>query len=176
MNYLQSEGLLVEEVISSGTPAAPFAMSFPGFENASFIHRISPGTVVYNDLTSLEQLDGYGFHPAAVVLATVVSHPTENTVTCDAGHKSVSVDAGVPNCAVIGYENLHPIRPSEEHLPLQSADAENLPAPGEKLYLIPKHVCPTVNNFDDGLFVRDGAIESIEPVSARGHERPLPYI
>jgi hypothetical protein len=30
-----------------------------------------------------------------------------------------------------------------------------------------------VNNFDDALLVRNGAIESVEKVSARGREAPL---
>ncbi len=162
-----------KEVITSGTPAAPYAISFPDFTDAPFIHRISPGTVVYNDLTSLAQLPGFGYRPAACVLATVVSHPIENTITCDGGHKSVSVDAGVPNCAVLGYEHLKPLKPSEEHLPIESPTGEGLPALGEELYLIPKHVCPTVNNFDDALFIRNGRVQSVEAVSARGHERPL---
>ncbi|HTS04567.1 MAG TPA: hypothetical protein VMP68_03220, partial [Candidatus Eisenbacteria bacterium] len=47
------------------------------------------------------------------------------------------------------------------------------PAVGDVLYLIPRHVCPTVNNFDAALIVREGKIESVEKVSARGHEGPL---
>jgi len=50
-----------------------------------------------------------------------------------------------------------------------------LPGPqiGEELYLLPRHVCPTVNNFDCALLVRDGQIEAVEKVSARGREAPL---
>jgi hypothetical protein len=44
---------------------------------------------------------------------------------------------------------------------------------GEALYLIPRHVCPTVNNFDCALLARDGEVESVESVSARGREAPL---
>jgi len=44
---------------------------------------------------------------------------------------------------------------------------------GEALYLLPRHICPTVNNFDCALLVRDGRIESMEKVSARGREAPL---
>ena len=33
-------------------------------------------------------------------LATVISHPIDGIVTCDAGHKSVSADAGIPSCTV----------------------------------------------------------------------------
>ena len=85
------------------------------------MHRASPGTVVYSDATSLTQLPAeWGYQPAAVVISTVVSHPKSNYLTCDAGHKSVSADAGIPTCAVIGHPDLRPLKPSEEHLPIES--------------------------------------------------------
>ena len=62
--------------------------------------------------------------------------------------------------------------PSEEHLPMQVSSGA-VPAVGEVLYLIPRHVCPTVNNFDAALLVRNGEIQSVEKVSARGREMPL---
>ena len=81
----------------------------------------------------------------------------------------------MPNCTAVGYEHLRPLKPSEEHLPFESSTGEGLPSLGDKLYLLPKHVCPTVNNFDQALFVRNGEVESVEAVSARGHERPLQF-
>jgi D-serine deaminase-like pyridoxal phosphate-dependent protein len=169
---LAEDGIPVGEVITSGTPAAPCAMSYPGFRNTTFIHRISPGTVVFNDLNSLKQLPGYGYAPAAVVLSTVVSKPGTNFITCDAGHKSVSADSGVPTCAVIGRSGLTPLKPSEEHLPMEATAGTEAPAIGDQLYLLPKHICPSVNNFDEALFIVDGRIHSVEPIGARGHERP----
>ncbi len=171
---LERKGLFVNEVITSGTPAAPFAITYKGFEGANFTHRISPGTVVYNDLTSLEQLPGFGYQPAALVLSTVVSHPSARTVTCDAGHKSVSADAGVPTCAVLNSPQLEPNKPSEEHLPVTSLPGAELPSLGEHLYLLPRHICPTVNNFDYAAMVVRGEIQAFEPVSARGHENLWP--
>jgi D-serine deaminase-like pyridoxal phosphate-dependent protein len=171
---VRDAGCRVEEVITSGTPAMPCGLAFPGFRGAGFVHRVSPGTVVYNDFTSLEQLrtvDGY--RPAAIVVARVVSHPTPDRFTCDAGHKSVSADAGVPTCMVLGRPDLVPLKPSEEHLPVQVPSGSVRPAIGEILYLVPRHVCPTVNNFDDALIVSKKRVVSTEAVSARGHESPL---
>jgi D-serine deaminase-like pyridoxal phosphate-dependent protein len=170
---LHGAGITVEEIITSGTPAAPYALSFSGFRDAPFVHRISPGTVVYNDMTSLEQLPGLGYAPAALVLSTVISHPIANTITCDAGHKSVSADAGVPTCTVLGRDGLTPLKPSEEHLPIDCRSANGCPAIGSKLYLLPRHVCPTVNNFDEAIFVKDGRVTGMEKISARGHETLL---
>ncbi|MBV8896508.1 MAG: D-TA family PLP-dependent enzyme [Acidobacteriaceae bacterium] len=169
---LTSQGVPVAEVITSGTPASPFAILYAGFRNADFVHRISPGTVVYNDIVSLEQLPEWGYQPAAVVLTTVVSHPKPGITTCDAGHKSVSADAGVPTCAVVGHPDWKPAKPSEEHLPIELPENE-APRLGDKLYLVPRHVCPTVNNFDEAVFVVRSRIQRAEPVGARGHESAL---
>ena len=174
----RSAGVPPGEVITSGTPALPCGAAYPGFRNAGFgfgfIHRVSPGTVVYNDATSLADLPGLGYQAAAVVVSAVVSHPIAHRFTCDAGHKSVSADAGVPTCVVAGHETFNPLKPSEEHLPVDVPAGEQVPAIGSYVYLIPRHVCPTVNNFDYALMVEGGRIISIEPVSARGREKALP--
>jgi D-serine deaminase-like pyridoxal phosphate-dependent protein len=152
----------------------PCSIAYPGFENANFLHRVSPGTVVYHDATSLTQYPAeYGYAPAALVMARVVSHPQHGIITCDAGHKAVSADAGIPTCVVAGHPELTPLSPSEEHLPLAVAEGATSPRVGDILYLIPRHVCPTVNNFDAALILRNSQVESVEEVSARGHEGPL---
>jgi len=170
---LEAAGVPVAEVITSGTPSAASGISYPGFTGAKFQHRVSPGTVVYNDFTSLRQLEAFDYRPAALVLATVISQPLERQITCDAGHKSVSADAGVPTCVVMGQPEYQPLKPSEEHLPIEILAGARAPAIGDKLYLIPRHVCPTVNNFDEALMVRGGRVAGVEPVTARGHENPL---
>jgi D-serine deaminase-like pyridoxal phosphate-dependent protein len=171
---IERMGVRVPEVITAGTPTLPTSLSFEGFRNADFIHRVSPGTVVYSDASSLAQLaEKYGYQPAVLILTRVVSRPRPGMVTCDAGHKAVSADSGVPTCVVVGHPELTPLSPSEEHLPLEVAGGPAGPQVGEALYLLPRHICPTVNNFDDALLVRGGAIESVEKVSARGREMPL---
>jgi len=171
---VETAGLPVPEVISSGTPAFPAGLSFQPFEHGAFVHRVSPGTVVYNDFTSLGQLpEEYGFLPAALIVATVVSHPLPNVITCDGGHKSVSADAGVPTCIVVGRPDLTPLKPSEEHLPIEVQPGGVVPEIGEQLYLLPRHICPSVNNFDEAILVAGGRIIGIERVTARGHESPL---
>jgi D-serine deaminase-like pyridoxal phosphate-dependent protein len=166
---LESARVHVPEVITSGTPAFPFAIDYTPLNNVN--HKVSPGTVVYSDLMVTGDLPDFGFQPAALVVATVVSHPKPARLTCDAGHKSVSADAGVPTCGVVGRPDLTPDTPSEEHLPMNCAG--DVPAIGQRLYLIPKHVCPTVNNFDEALIIEDGGIAAIERVTARGHEVPV---
>ena len=174
VSEIQRSGVSVPEVITAGTPTLPCSLAYEGFRGKGFLHRVSPGTVVYNDATDLAQLPGeYGLRPAVLVLTRVVSRPRAGVITCDAGHKAVSADAGVPTCVVVGHPELTPLSPSEEHLPMAVAGETARPQVGEGLYLLPRHVCPTVNNFDCALLVRDAKIESVEKVTARGREAPL---
>ena len=167
-------GIEIGELITAGTPALPCSLSYFAFGSRDLIHRVSPGTVVYGDTTSAAQLPAeYRYRPAALVISRVVSHPRPNIITCDAGHKTVSADAGIPNCAILGRPELKPLQPSEEHLPIDVPPGAPVPAVGEVIYIVPRHVCPTVNNFDHALLVRDGRIVAVEPVSARGREAPL---
>jgi D-serine deaminase-like pyridoxal phosphate-dependent protein len=171
---LDGAGVPVECVITAGTPAFPCSLSYEGFRGARFNHQVSPGTLVFNDMRSLEELPReWGYRPAALVLSRVVSRPRPNIVTCDAGHKTVSADAGVPNCAVLGSAELIPLHPSEEHLPIEVPEGVAAPALGDLLYLLPKHICPTVNNFDHALIVEQGKITRLDRVAARGRENPL---
>ena len=81
-----------------------------------------------------------------------------------------TADAGVPTCVVAGHADYQPLKPSEEHLPVDVPASSAVPAIGSHVYLIPRHVCPTVNNFDHALIVQGGRITSIESVTARGRE------
>ena len=174
VNEIERSGTSVPEIITAGTPTLPCSLAYQGFRGRRFVHRASPGTVVYNDATSLAQLPArFGYQPAALVLTRLVSRPRAGVVTCDAGHKAVSADAGVPTCVVVGHRELTPLSPSEEHLPMAVAREASGPPVGDFLYLLPRHICPTVNNFDCGLLVRNGEIESVERVTARGREEPL---
>ncbi len=170
----ENAGVAVPEVITSGTPALPCALAYKKFAGRGFRHQVSPGTIVYGDVRSQQQLPrDWGLRSAVTVLSTVVSRPAGDIVTCDAGHKAVSADAGDPTCAVLDHQGLTPEHPSEEHLPIRVARGAQAPDPGALLRLLPRHICPTVNNFDHAVILRGGAVETVELVTARGHEAPL---
>lgn len=170
----EAADLQIAEIVTAGTPTFPCTLSYPGFSGAGFIHRASPGTIVYNDCSSLAQLPiDWGYRPAAVVVSTVISHPFPGRLTCDAGHKTVSADSGVPTCAVIGHPDLLASKPSEEHLPIDMLHDSTPAQIGDVLYLVPRHICPTVNNFDRALIVVDHRVTEVERVTARGREGPI---
>lgn len=171
---LEAAGVDVPEVITAGTPAFPHAAGCRVLREAGLLHRVSPGTVIYNDRRSLEQLPaGQGYRPAAWVASRVVSHPGATRFSCDAGHKTVSADAGDPTCTIAGHPDWTPRHPSEEHLPVDVPAGTPLPDRGTLLWLCPSHVCPTVNNFDRAVIVSGGRIRGVERVTSRGRGAPL---
>jgi D-serine deaminase-like pyridoxal phosphate-dependent protein len=169
LDGLARGGPPVREVVTAGTPALLDALAFDGLARADRAHRVSPGTVVYHDLRSEEENPGLGLAPAALVLARVVSHPAPGRATCDAGSKSIAAEAGDPCALALGRPELVAGRPSEEHLPFDGPH-DALPARGEVLALVPRHVCPTVNLAEQALIVERGALLEVADVSARAHE------
>jgi D-serine deaminase-like pyridoxal phosphate-dependent protein len=166
---LRSRGLRVAELITSGTPAFLRALAYPGFQAANApTHRVSPGTVVFHDLRSELENPDLDLLPAACLFSRVISHPTAQSATLDAGSKSIAAEAGDPCAFIIGQSNWLPKTPSEEHLPLE-IQAGPLPARGSAHWLVPMHVCPTVNLAEEVVLV-DGDEFRIETVSARAHD------
>ena len=119
--------------------------------------------------------------PAALVLSRVISRPTSQRVTFDAGSKGLAAEAGSPVALVLGRvtgpDALEALQPSEEHLPCSWVEGEPSPAQaaelkrGQHVWLFPRHICPTVNMYDTAVLV-DYAGEGgtrIVPVDARGH-------
>ena len=171
---LEQAGAGTPEVITAGTPAFPHAVSYRGFPPGT-VHRVSPGTVIYNDRRSLGQMPpGSGYQAAVFVLSRAISHPRPDRFCTDAGHKAISADAGDPICEVIGHPEYAPRHPSEEHLPFEVPTGAPLPERGTLLALLPTHVCPTVNNFDYAVMVQASRVVGMERVTARGRHPPLP--
>jgi D-serine deaminase-like pyridoxal phosphate-dependent protein len=169
-------GIPIRLITTSGSLTFVDAVGHEPLASLGVPHQVSPGTVVYFDLTSERHLGGsLGHRAAAHVVACVISAPREGWITCDAGHKAVSADAGVPTCAVAGRPDLEPGTPSEEHLPIHGT--ARLPALGELLALVPRHVCPTINLFDSAILLDAGNPPRVIPVTARGRESsPAPTL
>ena len=133
-----------------------------------FVHRISPGTVVFHDARSQFDNPDVDLRPAALVLSRVISHPATDIVTCDAGSKSVAAEAGDPCAFVLGSDALEAMSPSEEHLPLRCSGV--LPLRGTNVLLVPRHICPTVNLAEQCVLLDGDVPPRIVPVAARAHE------
>lgn len=166
---LDKAGLPVPALVVGGTPTFPaFAdLDLPGLE-------CSPGTCVLHD-------HGYGtrfadmpeFVPAAVVLSRVISRPTPTRVTLDLGYKAIASDppAG-KRCIFLNLPEATPMVQNEEHFALETPHAEKY-APGDVVYAIPTHVCPTSALHKEAYVVRNGQVAGTWPIVAR--DRVLTY-
>jgi D-serine deaminase-like pyridoxal phosphate-dependent protein len=155
------------ETITSGTPTFVEALEHAGLRTLN--HSVSPGIVVYWDLNSAA-LGLAGFRCAASVLARVISSPRPLRVTLDAGSKSLDAAAGDPCAELAGY-SARVARPSEEHAPVDF-DRGPVPALGDVVELLPRHVCPMINLASHAVLLDGERVLSVVPVAARGHESP----
>lgn len=159
----------VDELITSGSPAFGSALAYAPFAALDGArHRVSPGTVVFHDLRSELQDPGRGLRPAALVRASVVSAPRPGRLTLDAGSKAIGADAGSPIAQVVGRAGWLPKGPSEEHLPVD-VDERSTAVHGDRVWLVPRHVCTTVNLAHEALLIDSRSAPRIVPIAARGH-------
>jgi D-serine deaminase-like pyridoxal phosphate-dependent protein len=109
------------------------------------------------------------FENALRCRTTIISRPTPERAVCDAGGKTVSSDGGPAE--VEGRAGVRYVRGSDEHGSL-AVDPAALDAElrvGDVINLLPSHVCTTVNLHDLFVGVRDGKVETIWLIEARGH-------
>jgi 3-hydroxy-D-aspartate aldolase len=96
----------------------------------------------------------------------VISVPAADRVIVDAGLKSYTAEKGPP--WVHGCDGVEVTGVSDEHGKLKLApDARRLRL-GEQVWLIPGHCDPTVNLHDWYVGVRNGYVEALWPIEARG--------
>jgi D-serine deaminase-like pyridoxal phosphate-dependent protein len=158
-------GLAVEVVSNGGTPDLYRAHEV----SVATEHR--PGTYIYSD-RSLVETKGFGTWEdcALRVHATIVSHPVADRCVIDAGSKSLSSDL----LGMTGYGRIaeHPeweiAALSEEHGHVRVPPGASTPRIGERVTVIPNHVC-VVSNLHDRIYAaRAGRIETFYDVAARG--------
>lgn len=153
-----------ELVISSGgTPSMMQAA------NAPVVTEYRPGTYVYND-RSLVSRGVCGWEDCALtVLATVVSVPDDNRAVIDAGSKALTSDLlGLSGYGhVLGRPDIVIDQLSEEHGRLVS-DAPIGLSVGDKIRIVPNHACVVTNMVDEIHIIRNGVLDGVQPVVARG--------
>jgi 3-hydroxy-D-aspartate aldolase len=101
---------------------------------------------------------------ALFLLTSVMSHVKPDVAICDAGLKSQSVDSGLP--MVYGLPDIEYLKCSDEHGVL--ADPNRVLQANDRLRLIPGHCDPTCNLHDWYVGVRNGIVEELWPIEARG--------
>jgi D-serine deaminase-like pyridoxal phosphate-dependent protein len=162
-------GVELREISVGSTPTARIGARVEG------VTEIRPGTYVFNDVQQMRLGVAAESDCAARVLATVVSRPDAERFVIDAGSKAFSSDGGdgppfPGRGVVVGRPSLRLDFLSEEHGVGHVEGADEV-AIGDRLEVIPLHVCSCVNLFDAAVGVRSGRIDREMAIAGRGMSR-----
>lgn len=165
VNGLKSNGLECDIVGGGGTGSYYF-------ESASNVYNeLQCGSYAFMDADYGRILDKDGnridkgeWENALFILTTVMSHAKADKAIVDAGLKAQSVDSGLP--FVYGRDDVEYLKCSDEHGVV--GDPNGALKVNDKLKLVPGHCDPTCNVHDWYVGVRNGKVETVWPVSARG--------
>jgi D-serine deaminase-like pyridoxal phosphate-dependent protein len=165
---LRGHGVEISVVSVGSTPAAHFTPTVSG------VTEMRPGTYVFRDASGFR----YGIfgpdHCAARILATVVSRPAADRAVVDAGSKTLALDRTPSHPGhgyIVGHGAAMIDRLSEEHGVVVIPDSEPGLQVGDRVEIIPNHVCPVVNLMDELVIVHEGHVTDTWRVAARGRIR-----
>jgi D-serine deaminase-like pyridoxal phosphate-dependent protein len=162
---IRTQGIEVAQVSVGSTPASWFTPRVAG------ITEMRPGTYVFHDNNAFRHGRISPDRCAARVVSTVVSRPAPDRAIIDAGSKALALDPS-PSHPGHGYIVGHPGAPiarlSEEHGVVTLSPDERGFEVGDRVEIIPNHICPAVNLTDELTIVRDGHVVDRWPVAARG--------
>ncbi len=167
---VRAGGADVSAVSVGSTPAATYTPTVPG------VTEMRPGTYVFNDNTAFRYGRLGPSDCALRILATVVSRPSADRAVIDAGSKTLAMDRSLAHPGhgyVVGHPRAEIARLSEEHGVVLLPEGEDRDAfrVGDRVEIIPNHVCPTVNLQDQLFLLRDGRLADVWDVAARGKVR-----
>jgi D-serine deaminase-like pyridoxal phosphate-dependent protein len=154
----------------AGTPTAWTAHETKG------LTEVRQGTYVFHDRSTVGDgsatLDECAYH----VLSTVIARPTSTRAILDAGSKSLTSDRVSPSGGdgfglILEYPDLSIVRLYEEHAVVSVPDGHPGLSVGERVTILPNHVCPSLNLHDRLQTVRSGVVQAPIEITARGLNR-----
>lgn len=165
IDLLEPAGLKPELVSGGGTGSYYFE------SNSGVFNELQCGSYAFMDADYGRILDKDGnridqgeWENAFFILTSVMSHAKADKAIVDAGLKAQSVDSGLP--VIFGRTDVEYVKCSDEHGVV--ADPDGVLNVNDKLRLVPGHCDPTANVHDWYVGVRNGKVETLWPVSARG--------
>jgi D-serine deaminase-like pyridoxal phosphate-dependent protein len=164
----KEDGIGIREISVGSTPTARFVIQVPG------ITELRVGTYVFNDVGQIRVGAASLETCAASILVTVVGRPTPDRAILDGGSKAFTNDrrAGMEEYGIIkGRSGLSFVKMSEEHGILRVHEESKDLKIGERLEIIPNHICSCINLCDEIYGVRNGKLEWVIPITARGKSR-----
>jgi len=161
---LRAAGIACDRITGAGTGSAEFDAASGVFtELQAGSYAFMDGDYGANDWSG-----PLAFRHSLFLLSTVMSAPAAGRAVVDAGLKSTTVECGLPRVA--GRPELHYAAANDEHGVLKLA-ADAAVRLGETLLLLPSHVDPTFNLHDSLVAYRDGVVEAVWDIAARGLSR-----
>jgi D-serine deaminase-like pyridoxal phosphate-dependent protein len=163
-------GLGISIVSGGGTPNAWQAHEIAG------LTEVRVGTYIYHDRATVAAGAADLDECALRLHATVISRPIENRAVIDAGTKSLTSDLVAPSAGpgyglILGYPDAVIERLNEEHGVVDLSRCDKKPGLGERLMIIPNHVCVVSNLHDEVVMSRADRVVDICRVAARGKTR-----
>lgn len=164
---LREQGVTAETVSVGGTPTARFAAEVAG------VTEVRPGIYVFGDANYARIGVVDPAECALRIVATVVGRPAADRAVLDAGTKALAADAGVDG--TFGWLPAHPdarfTRIWEEHGVLElthdgGSGGGGLQV-GDRVEIVPNHVCPAVNLASRLAALEDGEVVGHWQVLAR---------
>lgn len=164
----ESQGIAVDVFTGGGTGTFDIE---PG---VGALTEIQAGSYAFMDVEYREIGGQAGeifddFQTALFVLVTAISQPQKRLITVDAGFKSFASDAGSPQFRDV--EGAVYYFGGDEHGIVRLNNPSLEIKLGDKLMMLTPHCDPTVNLHDYYFPYRDGVVEEIWPVSARGRSQ-----
>jgi len=163
---LDHHGLSPRVVSAGSTITAPYLSAHDG------ITEIRPGTYVFNDLRTLEMYACTPDQIAATVLATVVS-VGPGRVVLDAGNKTLTMTSTEQHG--LGKIKNRPqsrfVRLSEEHGVATLADDEDDLRVGDRVQILPIHICVCVDLQREAFGTSGGKITDLIRIDASRQSR-----
>jgi D-serine deaminase-like pyridoxal phosphate-dependent protein len=160
-------GVPVAVVSGGSTPALFHSHEVPG------MNEIRPGTYVFNDLNTVRSGGCAPADCAASVLVTVVSTARKGQIIVDGGSKTFSSDRPVNSTEVtfgriVEAPGASFQKMNEEHGYVDMTRAERSFDIGDRVHIIPNHVCVAVNLHEKVYGIRKDQVEEIWKVEGRG--------
>jgi D-serine deaminase-like pyridoxal phosphate-dependent protein len=167
LDDFRTAGIEIGTVSGGSTPTLFHSHDIHG------LTEIRPGTYVFNDLNTIRSGGCALEDCAASILATVVSTARPGQMIIDGGSKTFSSDR-LANSAEVTFGQLveapgarfHKMNEEHGFIDLTHAEAEF--SVGDRVRVIPNHICVAVNLHEKVYGVRGDTVEEVWSVDARG--------
>ena len=160
-SHIESAGMSVNTVSAGATS------NYDLIANVDGINQVTAGAYALMDVLNSEYQTS--LKPAAMVIGTVGSLPRDGLIIGDAGMKTNGNDIGLPR--IMNYPDAEIMYLSAEHCNINTSKVKKPIARGDKLIFQPYDVGVTANLFDFIMLIKNGELQSILDVTARGRYR-----